>query len=36
MSSEEGFLSEFYYPGKIVTENEGNAEVPPISCALPI
>ena len=36
MSSEENFFSEFYYPDKIVTENEGNVKVLSISRALPI
>ena len=36
MSSEEDFFSEFYYPDKTVTENEGNVEVLSISRALPI
>ena len=36
MRSEEDFFSEFDYPDKIVTENEGNVEVLSISRALPI
>ena len=35
MSSEEDFFSEFYYPDEIVTKNEGNVGVLPISRALP-
>ena len=35
MGSEDLF-SEFYHPDEIVTENEGNVEVPFISRALPI
>ena len=31
----EDFFSEFYYPGEIVTENEGNVDVLSISRALP-
>ena len=27
MSSKENFFSQFYYPDKIVTENEGNVVV---------
>ena len=34
MSSEEEFFSEFYYPGEIVTENEGSVEILSISRAL--
>ena len=36
MNSEEDFFSEFYYPYKIVTENEGNVDVLSILRALPI
>ena len=31
MSSEEDFVSEFYYPDEVVTENEGSVEVLSIS-----
>ena len=36
MRSEEDFFSEFDYPDKIVTENEGNIEVLAISRALSV
>ena len=32
----EDFFSEFDYPDKIVTVNEGSVEVLSISCALPV
>ena len=36
MRPEEDFFSEFHYPDKIVTENEGNVEILSISRALPV
>ena len=36
MRSEEELFSEFDYPDKAVTENEGNVEVLSLSRALPV
>ena len=36
MRSEEDLFSEFDYPDKIVTKNEGNVEILSLSRALPV